>query len=284
MPNVLELTTPPPMPGQYARALVKGGKPGAPVPELEATVARVTLDPAAIAAYAKVCGFARTDRVPVTYPQVLAAPVQMALMLDDAFPFKLLGLVHVKGTIEQNRPLVAGESLSLRVKTGEVRDVRLGREFDLHTTFEAQGVRWTSVTTALAREKTPEKGPKREKEPAVPGEPPNAIRSMQWKLGADLGRRYAAVSGDYNPIHMYGVTAKAFGFPRAIIHGMWNVAHAVAELDSEIPGAAKLSFEFKKPVLLPSKVLFTAHREGAGIDFAIRSKDASQVHVTGRVE
>ena len=57
-----------------------------------------------------------------------------------------------------------------------------------------------------------------------------------WKLPGDLGRRYAAVSGDHNPIHLYPITAKALGFPRQIAHGMWTMARCVAALENRLPG------------------------------------------------
>ena len=50
---------------------------------------------------------------------------------------------------------------------------------------------------------------------AFPDVPPGG---PQWRLSGDLGRRYAAVSGDHNPIHLYPLTAKALGFPRQIAH------------------------------------------------------------------
>ena len=55
--------------------------------------------------------------------------------------------------------------------------------------------------------------------------PPGGV---EWRLPGDLGRRYAAVSGDRNPIHLYALTAKAFGFPRQIAHGMWSKARCLA--------------------------------------------------------
>ena len=58
-----------------------------------------------------------------------------------------------------------------------------------------------------------------------------------WRLPADLGRRYAAVSGDHNPIHLYPLTAKAFGFPRQIAHGMWTKARCVAAMENRLPDA-----------------------------------------------
>ena len=51
-----------------------------------------------------------------------------------------------------------------------------------------------------------------------------------WSLPEDLGRRFAKVAGDRNPIHMYWWTARLFGFRRPIIHGMWTLARCMAAL------------------------------------------------------
>ena len=53
----------------------------------------------------------------------------------------------------------------------------------------------------------------------------------RWKAPADIGRQYAKVSGDYNPIHLSAVSAKLFGFPTAIAHGLWNKARTLAALE-----------------------------------------------------
>ena len=81
---------------------------------------------------------------------------------------------------------------------------------------------------------------------------PDAPRgTVEWRLPGDLGRRYAAVSGDHNPIHLYGLTAKAFGFPRQIAHGMWSKARVLAAVENRLPDAVRVEVAFKKPVLLP---------------------------------
>ena len=77
---------------------------------------------------------------------------------------------------------------------------------------------------------------------------------VEWRLPADLGREYAAVSGDHNPIHLYPLTAKAFGFQRQIAHGMWSKARCVAAFENRLPDAATVEVEFKKPIFLPGKV------------------------------
>ena len=103
-----------------------------------------------------------------------------------------------------------------------------------------------------------------------------------WKLAGDLGRRYAAVSGDHNPIHLYALTAKAFGFPRQIAHGMWSTARCLAALDGRLPDAVTTEVVFKKPVLLPGKVLFGSARSDDGYAFALSRPQDGKPHLLGR--
>ena len=88
--------------------------------------------------------------------------------------------------------------------------------------------------------------------------------SAEWKLGGDLGRRYAGVSGDRNPIHMHSLTAKPLGFPGAIAHGMWTKARCLAALDSRLPDAFAVDVRFRKPILLPARVEFASATRGRG--------------------
>ncbi len=58
-----------------------------------------------------------------------------------------------------------------------------------------------------------------------------AVRSgPQWRLRDDTGRAYAAVSGDWNPIHLHALTARPLGFPTAIAHGMYTYARVLGAL------------------------------------------------------
>ena len=100
--------------------------------------------------------------------------------------------------------------------------------------------------------------------------------TAEWKLPGDLGRRYAAVSGDSNPIHMYPLTAKAFGFDRPIAHGMWTTARALAAM--RLPDAFTATVQFKKPIFLPGTVRFGATEER----FAVSSRKGA-THLEGRI-
>ena len=90
------------------------------------------------------------------------------------------------------------------------------------------------------------------------------------------------MSGDRNPIHLYPLTAKAFGFPRQIAHGMWSLARCVAAIENRLPDAVTVDVAFKKPILLPGTVAF-GHEEADGRQtFALtRPKDGSP-HLVGR--
>ena len=83
---------------------------------------------------------------------------------------------------------------------------------------------------------------------------PTGFAAAQWSLDGGLGRRYGAVSGDVNPIHLHPLTAKAMGFPRAIAHGMWTYARVLGALGRRPEGPSTSHVWFKKPVLLPGKV------------------------------
>jgi acyl dehydratase len=107
--------------------------------------------------------------------------------------------------------------------------------------------------------------------------------SAVWRVGKDTGRRYAAVSGDVNPIHLNPLTAKAFGFPRAIAHGMWTAARAVAALQGRVPDAATHEVLFRKPLLLPSTVELVTRPAGDGWGLAVRDRRKGEAHLVGSV-
>jgi acyl dehydratase len=107
-----------------------------------------------------------------------------------------------------------------------------------------------------------------------------------WKLHGDLGRRYAAVSGDMNPIHMHWASAKLLGFPSAIAHGMWTKARCLAALEGRLPDAFEVEVAFKRPIVLPATVGFAQATlaPGRGVRFGVRDVRKSTPHLAGTVK
>ena len=107
--------------------------------------------------------------------------------------------------------------------------------------------------------------------------------SAEWRLGGDLGRRYAAVSGDRNPIHMHSLSAKPLGFPGAIAHGMWTKARCLAALESRLPDAFAVEVRFRRPIVLPATVEFGSSADDGEVEFAVRDSKRHTPHLDGRL-
>lgn len=270
----------PMIPGASLLPFVPGG--GGEIPDgLDLELAGVSADPADVAAYARVCGFALRDTLPPTYPHMLAFPLHMAVMSDGSFPFGAVGLVHVENTIAQWRPIGIEEEMTIRVRPTKLQPHSKGKTFSLETEVLVDGeIVWESVSTMLRRQPTAAEDSKK-------GDEPDPFESLptvaEWRLGGDLGRRYAGVSGDRNPIHMHSLTAKPLGFPSAIAHGMWTKARALAAVGNRLPDAFEVEVRFRKPILLPARVEFAEGEEGDEILFAVRSAKDGTPHLAGRL-
>lgn len=280
-PSILPLyarAAAPLIPGASLLPFVPGR--GERIPELELELSTVRPDPERVAAYARVCGFSLRDHLPPTYPHLLAFPLHMAVMADGSFPFGAVGLVHVENRIVQHRRLRIDEELKLRVRPTELQPHPRGRTFGLLTeAWSGRQKAWESVSTMLRRG-----GGEGGAKPARDGEEaaPELSVSAEWKLPGDLGRRYGAVSGDRNPIHMHALTAKPLGFPGAIAHGMWTKARCLAALESRLPDAFAVDVRFRKPIQLPARVELLSGGEGE-LAFAVRDAKRHTPHLDGRL-
>ncbi|GAA0507521.1 hypothetical protein GCM10011581_20730 [Saccharopolyspora subtropica] len=271
-----EVSTTPKLSALYVRAVATGpGRRGDQLPGTEYVRRDIEIDREHLADYARVCGFGLRDELPITYPHVLGFGLSLRLMTDPDFPFPLVGLVHVANTIEQRRPLLVTDVLTQRVRVADLRPHPKGRQFDVITETSLGGeVVWREVSTYLRRGEASGKGGA-DRRPDLAGEP-----TATWRVPGDTGRRYAAVSGDRNPIHLHSLPARAFGFRRAIAHGMWSKARCLAAFAERLSAACAVAVEFRAPLLLPATVDFAARRVDAGWDFALRSR-SGKPHLLG---
>jgi acyl dehydratase len=253
-------------------------KKGSTLPDLALHRKGVAIDRDHVAAYAEVCGFEPGQTLPFTYPHMLAFPLHMGIMTDSSFPFPAIGTVHVGNSITRHRPIAPDERLDVSATAVNLRPHPKGRVFDLVTTITSAGETvWESTSEYLRIGKG-------DKEARTEGEPFEVIAGTGtvWRLRGDLGRQYASVSGDHNPIHLYPLTAKAFGFPRQIVHGMWSKARSVAAMANRLPDSARVEVEFKKPIFLPGKVAFGSRVIDDGLDFSLTKPGDGAPHLVGR--
>lgn len=249
------------------------------LPQVEYVVDSFKVDQKHLKAYNEVCGFKNNGYIPAIYLTVLSQSLQMHMMTSEAFPFPILGLVHIRNQVKQYRKIGVNETLTLSCKFGELQPHDKGVQFDFITTVKVGGeVVVEALTTYLSRQKTNAKAAAKPAE----SQAPEYKLNNEWSISENTGRRYAMTSGDFNLIHIHAVTAKAFGFKQAIAHGMWSKAKALANLS--LPDAYEADVWFKLPMYLPSKVEFLTAQAANDTDFLIRSSKNQKPHVTGHIK
>lgn len=263
----------------YLRALSKRKISGDQLPT-SGLRCRLRVQPDNLAAYRRLCHFTDNGRLPATYPHVMAFTLQLQLLTAADFPFPLLGLVHLHNSIEVLRPLGGIDGLHFAVYADNLQPHPKGGTFDLITEAEdGLGLLWRETSRMLVR------GLKLEAAASEPveAEPASELAEVtRWYADSDIGRRYAKVCGDYNPIHLSAPTAKLFGFPKAIAHGMWSKAMAMAALSGHLPAAGYVfEVDFLKPVRLPSEVVLSASAAGAQGELRLDGH-ADLLHMLGR--
>lgn len=242
------------------------------------------LDPAWLARFDRhFGGFAGALPLSALFP--LAQRAQLAAMLAPGFPHQLVGLVHLSNAQRLVNTPDPRAGFEIAVRTEAVDGpAALGWEVvACEVTLAQAGVSVASCRSVyLARKRGPRRGA-REGGTGLAGTP---WLSEPWAFAADEGRRYAALSGDRNPIHLHPWLSRGFGFPRPILHGMDGVARAAAAMERAWgrPLAA-LEARFDRPVPLPGPVAFTAWETAPGqASFALRSPDGTARHVEGAAE
>ncbi len=285
-----ELTASPSMLPLFARAgaaMIPGasrlpflGGGGGGVPDEVLTMSDVQTDRSRLTVYDRVCSFPLSDTLPPTWIHMLAFPLHLALITSGRFPFPAIGLVHISNRIVQHRPISSSETLSLRVWATGLESHPRGTQFGICTEARVDDqLVWEEVSTNLRRGRRSD-----EASSATADGPPSSEglpATATWRLRGDLGRRYGAVSGDLNPIHVHPLTARLFGFPSAIAHGMWTKARCLAALGSSLPRSFTVDVAFKRPILLPATVSFAEGRERTEIRFGVRDTERDTPHLDG---
>lgn len=253
----------------YSRALFAKGLRGAPrLPTTSITLSNIKADAGEVKQYRNICGFKHdNNQLPMTFPHVLAFPLHLELMLLKDFPFALMGMIHIRNDISQHRAINLFESMDVTCSFDSIRKTQKGYEIDIKTAVHIAGeLVWESISTNLVRKtrdvlkasitkRSPEKDSNSQELSHKERRDKELPYKEFWSLSSDLGRRYALVSGDSNPIHLFSLSAKLFGFKGHIAHGMWTKARVVAALYPLLHSeSCRVVVNFKMPIFLPSHI------------------------------
>jgi hypothetical protein len=241
---------------QAARRRLLGTHDGSVLPAESHEVRGVTVDVGNLTAYQHLIGETASDVLPAGFIHALAFPLAMSVMNRDDFPLPLLGMIHLRNFVEHRAPLLFTDALVIAAHVENLRGHRSGTQVDLVVEVRralAEEISWRGVSTYLA------KGvflPGIDKPTVAPARPEFTVPdpTALWQLGVDTGRAYAAVSGDFNPIHLSVLSAKALGMRRSIAHGMYLAARALADVGAVRGDSFTWEVDFEAPVFLPCRV------------------------------
>lgn len=256
-------------------------RPEVELPRTRVSLAKASFDAGRLRAYREICGFPEGGALPMPYPQVHAIGLQMHLLVQPQFPLPLLGLVHLKNRINQERELAPDETPDMSVGVVGQKTTERGLEFELETTCTDGAGRtiWSSVATVLHRGK-PTGMPRRRPPPREDDSHLSEYQSID--APNDIGRRYGRISGDMNPIHLYPLTARMLGFNRHIAHGMWTMARSCAVVQPHLGRAPReLVTQFRQPLFLPGRAALRMAPQGEGYSFALIGRNGGKTHLNG---
>jgi|GEM_PF-359447 len=258
------LPLPAPGPATVVRILAKRGRAdvaGMLPMELRSSYLLDRIDAAAVDRYRAALGFAG-DAVPLTWWYLPVQRAHMGTLLRDAFPFRLAGMIHAENTLTEHR--AADRARPVRLDT-VIRIAAPAPNGAVYCALETRCLQDGEPVVTCASRYLARRGARREGR--LPAKDTAAIDAPQvaaWHLDAAAGRRYAAVSGDWNPIHLWGWSARLFGLPAPIIHGMQTVGRACAAIES-VRGAhvTAIGCRFRAPLALGSDVVLHAGADGS---------------------
>ncbi len=264
----LEFNSPPSLWKAYPRFIFSrrsGLSRGQDFPLLSARWAGASVDAELLSRYRECCEIVDEPGLPIHYPHVIASPMHLVMLTEPEFPLRLLGAVHARNHAIRYRPIQPDEQIELKSRLLQCRYRPQGYEFDLETLVSSKSeLVWSEITTFLVRKKLRDQDPSSPLAEVFPWDGEQAQMVDEFLVPRRAGKRYAAITGDYNPIHISRLLAKLFGFRRDLVHGMWGVARAtnqIEELRSE--GPVRVDIAFKGPLYMEHRVrVFSSPLEG----------------------
>ncbi len=276
---------------------------------------QITISESHVNTYDAITKWNSTQGVHPNYVQTLSLPMQLDMMVQDSFPFKPLGLVHIGNQIDVFKLPTINQKILLVTEFGNTYFHKKGWLFEVTTkaydfelcSHESKSLAHQPLIVGnsvyLARKQHDKEKLRHLSEKSI--DVPDWIKLGQSKISqaldsyqnlesfsfeSDIGRRYARVSGDYNPIHLHPLTAKMLGFKKAIAHGMFSKAIAISCLHNQQwlnEETFQVKTVFMQPIGLPAKLdmvgkaLTIENRK----DFMLtsESKFKTRVHLFGEV-
>jgi acyl dehydratase len=217
------------------------------------------LDRAHLQRYRRYFGF-HDDGLPLTYLALLAQRAQFDLMLGRTFAYRIAGVIHAEQTIERlAEPDDRGAiDVSCRLELlpaqpNSTQSVQFSSELTQHERIFSRST--SRLVVRRGRRSRQSAGDDASTDAAL-------LPLHEWQVTAADSRRYARLSGDWNPIHLSTPSARLFGLSTPIVHGMAALARAEAALEQQRGRPLRtITARFRRPIPLGTAVTLQADRD-----------------------
>ncbi|XP_067678059.1 3-hydroxyacyl-thioester dehydratase X-like [Haliotis asinina] len=226
------------------------------------SVTNCRMDVESLEAYKKISCVKTNDAVPICYPETLFIRLLAFLATSLKAGLGPLGLIHIKQTITQHRPLddLLDGGFDLHARAVRYVEVEKGIEgyAECKVTDCHNFCVWEGMVTVLSRSPRAQKsGTSRNTQRTATTETidDNLLGECLLPAPLDTGVRYARATKDWNPHHIYPWTARLLGYRAPIAHGMWTLARTLDELfgNDNVKRSYPIHVDatFKRPLFMP---------------------------------
>lgn len=205
-------------------------------------------------------------------PHVSGLRLTMAMLMHPSWPLPIWRALQVRNRLIRNADLKLDTPSDLIVQATAWRVSDKGIELEVHAQLiQDDDCPWESVVTFLYRGRYA--GPAHHGEACgAPPESPVVDRRIDpvahWRLDSRQRLRFAALTGDYNPLHLLDAYARRTGFVAASLHPQRILAGCLGHLDiAETPH--QLDVWLKGPVYYGRDVELRRVPSAEGDDFAL---------------
>lgn len=199
-----------------------------------------------------------------------------------AAPYDFRKALNGGCSMVMHKPIPTGEPLQLRSRVESVDDDGYRAIVEVRL--------WTGTASApdaleaTLRTFVPLKRRKDKQKKDKPRVHVDAQLIDRWRVSEQDGLTFAALTGDFNPIHWIKPAARAAGFKSTILHGFSTVARAIESLNTarfanDVHKLASIDVRFTRPLVLPAKPAVFLHPEPG--TFSVGTAPGGPCYLTG---
>ena len=250
-------------------------------PPLRARWRKVRLPPGHLSEFLALTGLRADQDWQVLFPHVFGFRLQMVILTHPAFPLSIWRALQIRNHFVLHRPLPLDAGVELETRVAGERTLDKGAEVDLHTTLRlGKELLWEGLSTFYYRGRFGRPGT-----PSRHTKAPEAHGDVvaEWTAASGGGRRFGALTGDYNGIHTWRWYARMFGFPRALLHPQRVLGQCLAHLPGPRPHQTqRLETWLKGPVHYGSHVSLRSSGDEKAQVFAVHTDGDQRPAIVGR--